>query len=525
MAKKLRKGVRLTSPSKTIIECVRKFFEKKRVTGHTIKRTNVLDLTAQATGVSRRTIARIQKEFISCDSQLLTPLKRYVASCIRVNPDSFDKEVIRRVVHGFYERKEYPTLSGVLRKVKDQCGFPGGRFCMWRVLQELGFSYKKRDNKQFIYEQQNIVEQRHTYLRTIRKLRNENNYDLIYTDETWVNAHHTNEYIWFDSDGKGGWKVPSGKGQRLIVLHAGGVEGWVEGAILVFRSKTNSADYHDEMNSQHYMEWLTGQLLPVLDKPTVIILDNASYHNKQDKPPTSNDRKDDIRKWLDEHNIQYSQTDIEKTLLQLVKQHRPAPLYLTDEAIHNMGHTVLRLPVAHCELKPIEVWASVKGYVAKHNRDYTFAEVERLTPEGLKHTTTEMWRHFCRHVVDVENEYFEKDGIVEDVVEEMIIAVGDDSDEEVEEEDDMEDDDDRQLIGMTLRQSTSTDGPSTSTNGQSTPTRQSTFTDRSSTSTGQSTPTQTTCTNPRQNLSELLGGCPTSGMIPSPHCRLPGPAP
>ena len=156
------------------------------------------------------------------------------------------------------------------------------------------------------------------------------------------------------------------------------------------------------------------------------------------------------RKWLDEHNIQYSQTDIKKTLLQLV---------------------------------------------------------------------------------DVENEYFEKDGSVEDVVEEMIIAVGDDSDEEVEEEDDMVDDDDRQLIGMTLRQSTSTDGQSTSTNGQSTPTRQSTFTDRQSTSTGQSTPTQTTCTNPRQNLSELLQQYDphfleaTSGMIPSPHCCLPGPAP
>ena len=31
-----------------------------------------------------------------------------------------------------------------------------------------------------------------------------------------------------DSDGKGGWKVPSRKGQRLIVVYAGGVEGWVE---------------------------------------------------------------------------------------------------------------------------------------------------------------------------------------------------------------------------------------------------------------------------------------------------------
>lgn len=24
--------------------------------------------------------------------------------------------------------------------------------------------------------------------------------------ETWVNAHHTNNYVWVDSDGKGGWR-------------------------------------------------------------------------------------------------------------------------------------------------------------------------------------------------------------------------------------------------------------------------------------------------------------------------------
>ena len=31
----------------------------------------------------------------------------------------------------------------------------------------------------------------------------------------------------------------------------------MDGAELVFISKTNSADYHDEMNSEHFMEWLT----------------------------------------------------------------------------------------------------------------------------------------------------------------------------------------------------------------------------------------------------------------------------
>ena len=166
---------------------------------------------------------------------------------------------------------------------------------MWRVLKEMGFTYKKRDNKRYVYEQRHIIEQRHAYLQTMTQLRTENK-TIIYTDETWVNAHHTQEHIWIDFDGRGGWKVPSGKEKRLIVVHAGGVEGWVEGADLVFRSKTNSTDYHDEMNSEHYMEWFTKQLLPNVPDNAVIVVDNATYHNKQkDKPPTTANRKDDIK--------------------------------------------------------------------------------------------------------------------------------------------------------------------------------------------------------------------------------------
>ena len=242
------------------------------------------------------------------------------------------------------------------------------------------------------------------------------------------------------------------------MLHAGGVEGWVDGADLVFRSKTKSADYHDEMNSEHFMEWMTQQLLPRLEEPSVVILDNASYHNKQrDKPPTTQNKKDEIKEWLDKHNITYDSTDIKKTLLEKVKQYRTSPIYLTDEAAHEHGHTVLRLPVGHCELNPIELaWASVKGYVAKHNRDYNLAEVEQLVPKGFEHTTTDMWRKFCKHVIDIENEYIEKDGIVEDTLDEMTIEIGvkDDSDDDDDEDDDIDDlldDTDRQVIDRALQ--------------------------------------------------------------------------
>ena len=207
--------------------------------------------------------------------------------------------------------------------------------------------------------------------------------------------------------------MPSGKGQRLIVVHAGGVEGWVEGADLVFRSKTNSTDYHDEMNSEHYMEWFTKQLLPNVPDDAVTVVDNATYHNKQkDKPPTTANKKDDIKRWLDEHNIQYNDTDIKKTLLDKVKQHRPKPLYLTDDAAtqHGHGHTVLRLPVAHCELNPIELaWASVKGYVAKHTKNFNLTEIRLTASRQIYTHNSRHVEEVCRHVVDTENHYIQKD--------------------------------------------------------------------------------------------------------------------
>ena len=53
-----------------------------------------------------------------------------------------------------------------------------------------------------------------------------------------------------------------------------------------------------------------------------------------------------------------------------------------------IGHEVVRLPVAHCELNPIELaWAQVKAYVRDHNRQFTLTEVERLVHEGFQVVT------------------------------------------------------------------------------------------------------------------------------------------
>ena len=40
----------------------------------------------------------------------------------------------------------------------------------------------------------------------------------------------------------GGFRKPSGKGSRLIILHVGGENGWINGAALVFQSKNIGAN-------------------------------------------------------------------------------------------------------------------------------------------------------------------------------------------------------------------------------------------------------------------------------------------
>jgi hypothetical protein len=56
---------------------------------------------------------------------------------------------------------------------------------------------------------------------TIENSIREAGYDIVYKDETWVNQNHCTDYMGLPNDGSDAPKIPSGKGKRLIVLHAG----------------------------------------------------------------------------------------------------------------------------------------------------------------------------------------------------------------------------------------------------------------------------------------------------------------
>ena len=107
-------------------------------------------------------------------------------------------------------------------------------------------------------------------------------YNVVFIDETWITTHHTKDREWQSKDGTQGRHVTSSKGQRLIILHAGSEnQGFIEGVKLIFPSKsTDNRDYHAEMIGDIFEKWMTDQLLPSLDRPSCVVMDNASYHNR-----------------------------------------------------------------------------------------------------------------------------------------------------------------------------------------------------------------------------------------------------
>jgi predicted O-methyltransferase YrrM len=60
------------------------------------------------------------------------------------------------------------------------------------------------------------------------------------------------------------------------------------------------------MNAEIFQKWFV-ELLNNLEEPSVVVMDNASYHSTLvENYPKSNWKKADVQKWLNEKNVKFS---------------------------------------------------------------------------------------------------------------------------------------------------------------------------------------------------------------------------
>lgn len=342
--------------------------------------------------------------------------------------------MIRNKVNEFYiVKKQVPTLRSLLIDLRESIAFSGCRETLRQILLANGFVFKQNKNQRsLLIERYDIKAWRHKFLRTIASKR-EQGKTIVYLDETYIHQNYKPKKSWQGPSTQGVIdNISSGK--RFIIVHAGTQNGFVPNALLVFSTKSTKADYHHDMNASNFNKWLSEKLIPNLNEPSVIVMDNASYHTVQiNKAPNTNNRKSEIQDWLRCNHISFEDCQSREELLCLIDKHKPEPIYKADQILKEHGHEVLRLPPYHCDLNPIElIWSTAKRKVASKNIARSTPEMEQIIKECFDSITPEEWDKMVNHTIHIENRYRESDGITEQM-EDFIINVCDedssDSDE------------------------------------------------------------------------------------------------
>jgi transposase len=169
------------------------------------------------------------------------------------------------------------------------------------------------------------------------------------------------------------------------------------------------------MNAEIFQKWWEEKLLPNIPNNSLIVLDNASYHNTLSKhsPPTPTCSKQRIREWLECNKMPCSPDSLKAELVEILQKFALEPLYEIDEMAQEKGHEVVRTPPYHPELQPIEIcWGVVKNEVAR-NCKFTMRDLEIQLDQAWKKVTMETCRKIIKQVRTIEDTFWEEDAKLE----------------------------------------------------------------------------------------------------------------
>lgn len=340
------------------------------------------------------------------------------------------------------------NLSNLLAKLKQEGIFDGGRESLRKIVQGMGFRYRKTQNsRKVLQEREDIKERRFKYLRNMAEHRRIGR-KIYYTDETFINVNLHSSKQWSDATTYG-QNPPIGKGAMFIIIHCGGAEGWVDGALKMWKAGKGDEDYHSKMDHQSFANYINDHIIPKLEKGSVLVLDNASYHNFQKcRRPTKSRTKKDMILWLQEKGRTVSNQLKKDEIFKLIATVPDQDGFDIDRRLHEAGIFVERLPPYHPELNPIElVWGTVKGRVGSRNLEFKAKQIEEITREEFSKIDQEQWQKYCNHVIQAEEVFLKSDGLmindelrarIEPVLIRLTDSEASDSDESVNDSDESE---------------------------------------------------------------------------------------
>ncbi|XP_023933911.2 uncharacterized protein LOC112042931 [Bicyclus anynana] len=376
---------------------------------------NISQRTAEATGVSCKTVLRIlkeEKEMPSTSSKFPSPLKRKKRGS-KIEIDNFTAEVVRSTIQNFHVHNEIPTLAKLKTVVNEKIGFNCCIETLRKFLLKLGYKWRKTEtNRKVLTERHDVQMGRLKYLKKISEYRSQGR-PIVYNE--------TNNFL--------------STGTRFIFAYAGTKDGFIENATLIYKARSIAGDHNsNNMSNNDYIKWLNEKLLPNVPERSVIVLVNASYYKKRaEKPPTPATKKADMQQWLRDKGVPFEESLLKLELYDLIKKQINQNItYEIDELIESKGFDVLRLPPYHPELNAVEnIWGIVKKYIALNSNEQMVTDAERLINESFNKINSVTWQNTCSHIEEIEKAYLK----YFDLDFEFAIDLQDDSDESESESD------------------------------------------------------------------------------------------
>lgn len=405
------RGRALSPELKKTVVTVKEYFDKNKL----LPLKPSAERTADVLGIGVATVKRIMADYNRDPALLNEPVKMKGRPGHAV--DTSHQEAVRTYIRAANQRGDHITLAHIQTFLEERSSNESfHKTTLSRTLNRWGFEFGKGTRSQHLKEKDHVIAARQRYLRTMRNNRfPDNPVDTyrpeVYLDESYVNKNHSNDFIWYYGE-DGPWvQKPTGKGERLIIMNAITKDGWVPEAKLVFKSTRKTGDYHGQMNWELFKKWFIQKLLPNIPAHSLIIMDNAPYHNilSEHSPPTPQSAKQQIKKWLEQNKIYCCDDCLKPELVEVLKKVAPEPIYAIDEIAASHGHQIIRTPPYHPELQPIETcWGVTKNHVGRHC-DFKMQNLINRLEEGFNKVTAITCTKIISKVRAVEDEFWATD--------------------------------------------------------------------------------------------------------------------
>ncbi|CAF3107485.1 unnamed protein product [Rotaria sp. Silwood2] len=180
------------------------------------------------------------------------------------------------------------------------------------------------------------------------------------------------------------------------------------------------------VNAEYFLNWIEKTAFHLREdngpyRRICIIVDNAPWHcelEDESKRAQRSWTKEKIKNWLLDHSVSFDDSCSKAELLELALANRPLKRYKIDQVARQFNVEIVRLPIKHCCLNPIELcWANLKDYVRKHNTLFRMSDVHDLAAEFIAGYDCNASSKAIAHTQKIENQFRAADRFVENYIE------------------------------------------------------------------------------------------------------------